>query len=324
MDSIIRQGERKDIPQLIKLAESFPLCNLPENKTQLAEIIATSGLSFKKSISENQRFLFVLEYRGKIIGSSQILSCQTENYPYFSLNKKGPVPSLQLVTNQKGETQLGGLILHKKYRASSKKWGRQIGLFRFLYIAENPEFFTKKIEVSLTAALEESNTNSIFWDYMDFPDLPKSYLNALALYKKDPSRFFSLFPKSKNIPLKDLMKKLKLPLEKVHPATLPVYTGLLKLGFKKVSRHHVLDGGLFLEGGKNSLPIIKQSRKVYLKKGQPKRENPYLWGQETPDGFSGGLIKGEVKENRLLLKTLPSHLINADVRITPFYPKASA
>lgn len=322
MNSIIRQGERKDIPQLVKLAKSFPLCNLPENKTQLAEIIETSNLSFKKSISE--RYLFVLEYKGEIIGSSQILSCQTENYPYFSLHKKGSFPSLQLITNQKGQTQLGGLILHKKYRASSKKWGRQIGLFRFLYIAEHPEVFTKKIEVSLTAALEESNTNSLFWEYMGFPDLPKSYLNALALYKKDPSRFFSLFPKSKTIPLKDLMKKLKLPLEKVHPATLPVYKGLLKLGFKKVSRYHVLDGGLFLEGRKSSLPIIKQSRKVYLKQGQPGKENSYLWGQEAPDGFSGGLVKGEVKGNLLLLKTLPSYLINEKVRIIPFYPKASA
>lgn len=318
MNSIIRQGNRKDIPQLIELAKSFPLCNLPEDKKQLIEVIEKSDLSFKKSI--NKRYLFVLELEGKIIGSSQILSYQSENYPYFLLNEKGPFPSLQLVTNKKGQTQLGGLILHTKYRASLKKWGRQIGLFRFLYIAENPELFTEKIEVSLTAPLQENNT---FWNFMNFTNLPKSYSNALSLYKQNPSKFFSLFPKSKNIHLKDLMKECKSSIKKVHPATLPVYKGLLKLGFKKVLRHHVLDGGLFLEGKRSNLPILKQSQKVFLKKGQPEKESFYLWGQETAEGFSGGLIKGEIKEDIFFLKTLPSHFINSEVRVTPFYPKAS-
>lgn len=325
MDSIIRQGELKDIPQLIKLAKSFPLCNLPDNENQLAEIIEKSHLSFKNPMEGKQRYLFVLEFKGKVIGSSQILSYQEKNYPYFLFHKKGDSSFLQLVTTQKGQTQLGGLIVDTEYRASSKKLGRQIGLFRFLYIAENPEAFTEKIEVSLTAPLKGNNTNSSFWDLMNFSDLPKAYPDALLLYKKNPSQFFSLFPKTKDIPLKDLTEELKISLKTVHPATFPVYKGLLKLGLKKTRRHHVLDGGLFLERERKTLPILKQSRKVFLKKGRPEKEIFYLWGQKTSDGFSGGLISGglitgEVKENTFLLKKLPSVPMDSEVRIMPLYP----
>lgn len=321
MYSILRQGELKDLPQLLNLAKSFPLCSLPEDKTRLIDIIEQSLSSFnKKTINGNQRYLFVIEVNGKIIGSSQILSHQKEESPYFFLNEKVTPPLLQLMTTQKNHTQLGGLILNAKYRASVKKWGRQIGLFRFLYIAENPKLFTNTIEVSLTAPLEESNTSSKFWKLMNFSDLPKAYPKALLLYKENPSRFFSLFPKTKSVSLKDSTKEIKNSLKRVHPATFPAYKGFLELGFKKTNRHHVLDGGLFLEGEKKNLPILKQSKKVFLKQSLPEKKDLYLWGQKTSNGFSGGLIAGEIKGTTLLLKTLPSETISSEVRIIPFYP----
>ena len=320
MPSIIRPGTLRDIPQLQQLAESFPLGNLPEDKNQLTEIIKKSLLSFSKNLPKDQcRFLFVLDFNGKLIGSSQILSYQA-NHPYFLLyDTKEKETVLQLSKDQKGKTQIGGLILHPQYRTHSEKFGRQIGLFRFLYMTEHPEAFTETIEVSLTAPLEENNSNP-FWRFVNFPKLPKDYTKALKLYKINPPLFFSHLPKEKMIHLKNFPKTLKHSLHNVHPETLPVYKGLLKLGFKKTSRHHILDGGIFLEINRQNFPILRESKQVFLKQGQPTKKELYLWGKDTSEGFSGGSIKGELQGNIFLSNTVSPSLENFKVRVMPLYP----
>ena len=316
---IIRPGTFRDIPQLQRLAKTFPLCSLTEEKTRLWEIVEKSTLSFKKSLPQAQRrYLFVLELEGKVIGSSQILSYQGQNYPYFLLNEKESF--LELVATKTGRTQLGGLILDPRYRSHPERLGRQIGLFRFLYVAENPEIFTEKMEVSLTAPLEDNNTRSEFWSFLNCPDLPKKYPSALQLYKKDPIRFFSSFYRYKLIPLKTLPEKIKKSMTKVHKDTFPVYKGLLKLGFRKTNRYHILDGGVFLEGEQQKLPILKKSRQVVLKKKSSKNKSLFLWGKKTEEGFIGGLLRGELSEETFLSETLPSSLKDSKVRVIPLYP----
>lgn len=319
---IVRSGAFRDIPQLQRLAKTFPLCSLTEEKTRLWEIVEKSTLSFKKSLPiEQRRYLFVLELEGKIIGSSQILSYQGQTYPYFFLNEKNEQESfLELVTTQTGRTQLGGLILEPRYRSHPERLGRQIGLFRFLYIAENPEVFTEKVEVSLTAPLEDNNARSEFWSFLNCPDLPKEYPSALQLYKKDPIQFFSSFYKQKQIPLKTLPEKIKKSLKEVHRDTLPVYKGLLNLGFKKTNRYHILDGGIFLEGERQTLSVLRESRQVILKKKSSKNKNLFLWGKETEEGFIGGLLKGELLKGSFLTHTLPSSLEDSRVRVISLYP----
>ena len=321
MPSIIRPGTLKDILQLQQLAESFPLGNLPEDKNQLTEIIEKSTLSFSKKLpKEQRRFLFVLDFKGKLIGSSQILSYQ-ENHPYFLLHNTKKETVLELSKNPKGRTQIGGLILHSQYRTHPEKFGRQIGLFRFLYMAENPEVFTKTIEVSLTAPLKENNNDNQFWNFMNFPKLPNNYRSALKLYKTKPSLFFSHLPQEKIIHLKKISDTLKHSLQDIHPETLPAYKGLLKLGFKKTSRHHILDGGIFLEINRQKFSILRESKQVILKQGQSTKKDLYLWGRETSEGFLGGGIKGEVRENTFLSDAISPSLENCKVRMMPLYPK---
>ena len=309
--------------QLQQLAGNFPLSSLPDDKNRLEELIERSWLSFKGGLPQEQRrLLFVLEVEGQIIGSSQILSYQEQNHSYFLLCRTEKEETvLQLSEDKKGRTQLGGLILNPQYRRHPEKWGRQIGLFRFLYMAEYPEAFTETIEVSLTAPLQKKGNESLFWNCMNFSKLPKDYKSALQLYKTKPSLFFSRFPKTLTFPLKNLPEKLRDSLASIHSETLPAYRGLLKLGFKKTSRHHILDGGIFLEAKKRNLSILNQSRQVLLKQGQPTKTEIYLWGRENSKGFSGSSIKGELKGDVLISDNLPSSMENLKIRLIPLYPK---
>ena len=277
MNYLIRVAELKDIEDLLKLSHAFPLYNLPKNKKLLKEKLELSEHSFqKKQVPFKRNYLFVLEdlKSKKLIGSSQIVSFFNKNYSYCYFLEKNS-NSLKLFSRERKRQQLGGLILEKSYRKSQEQLGLQISLARFLYIKQNEEDFSEKIEVSLTGPFQ--NKDNPFWMETGAKYVKKDYLQALELYRKDPDSFLKKFPKDFEIPLKSLSKKAQLTLESVHPETLPAYKGLLKRGFKTKSCYHLLDGGVYLESQTKTLVKQIQTLKLqFLKEDKQKNLRFFL------------------------------------------------
>ena len=308
MQFLIREADFKDREGLLDLAQCFPLCSLPNSKSKLEKKIQISKKSFKQTLpKEDRNYLFVLEDKQekKIIGSSQILSYFGPNQSlcYFLEEKEGKY-HLKLDRIKTGRHQIGGLILHPDYRRSQAALGLQIGLVRFLYIKAFPKEFSSIIEVSLTAPIHKKK--NYFWEEIGQKYLKMNYPLALKSFQNSRPQFFSLFPKDLKINLSRLSSKAKSYLEQVHPQTLPVYKGLLKRGFYKTKRYHVLDGGIYLETPWNKLSFLKKTKKPFLKKEKGSKDSFFLLSQQTKQGFFCGQIKGTIKNQNLLIKTFPN------------------
>ena len=308
MQWIIRPGDFKDMPGLLALAKSFPLSSLPADEKPLEKIVQASRLSFAKKLPpKRRRFLFVLASGdGNVIGSSQILSYQEHYYPCFICEGGGGV--LRLILNQKGRTQLGGLVVDPLFRGAAEKFGRQIGLFRLLFIHAAGAGFTDTIEVSLTPP---SSARSNFYQVTAKPPLPAESGAAFRLYTENPQTFFALCAQADISPisLKQLPKHIQKSVGAVHKKTLPVYKGLLKSGFQKSLRRHILDGGLFLEAERHSLPFVQKIRPAVFRKTTEKKgmqKQAYLYGGFSPDGgFSGGVSKAFLSEEGIFFSNDP-------------------
>ena len=304
MRFLVREADFQDRVGLLALAQHFPLCSLPREKTLLERQISISKESFAKTIPARERnYLFVLEDRQKkaIIGSSQILSYFGLCRPlcWFHTGAKQN-PCLILKRARTGRHQLGGLILRPEYRHSKESLGLQIAFARFLYIKTYPKQFSPKIEVSLTASVHK--TKNSFWKETGQKQAKISYSSAFKHFQKNRSSFPSLFPEQLKINLTALSNTAQAYLKQVHPQTLPVYKGLLKRGFYKTNRHHILDGGIYLEAVWKNLPFLKKTKLRFIKKAVavPKTKS-ILMAQQTKHGFICCRIKGAEHGQRLFV-----------------------
>ena len=317
MKFLIRSAKAGDEEQLKKLSEAFHLCNLPKDSSEIQKKIQLSEQSFLENIPFQERvFLFVLEEKQtqKLVGSSQILACYADQkHPHFILDKK--TSSLHLHFTKSGSVQLGGLVLLPEFRRGPDKLGRQIGASRFVYMLENPQIWPEEIEVSLTAPLKNNNTGSDFWDAVGRNIFSLNYLEISQLYQKDFSHFLSRIPKNMRVDLKSLPVKARQAVEDIHPETLSLYHGLLKLGFKKTLHRHFLDGGISLTAKRANIPFLTQGKKVFVKTGHPTQSRLWLWGQQIEGNFIGGVIEGELKEAEGFL---PKHSLPNEISLS--YP----
>lgn len=307
MRFVIRSADFKDREDLLELTKYFPLCSLPNNKSKLNKKIQISKKSFQQILPKKDRnYLFVLEDKkeNKVIGSSQILSYfgPKQSLCYF-LKKEKDHPYLNLEKMKAGRHQIGGLILHPKYRKSQDLLGLQIGLIRFLYIKTFSKAFSPIIEVSLTAPIEGRENQ--FWKETGRKHLKITYDFAFKTLQTNRLQFLSFFPKNLKISLNQLSLKAKSYMEQVHPQTLPVYEGLLKRGFYKTKRYHVLDGGIYLEAFWKELPFLKKTKKYLLKKGKVIKPSFFLLSQQTEQGFFCTRVKGEIKKQNLQVSRIP-------------------
>lgn len=300
MRYFIRPAQLKDIPEILSLTRHFPLCSLPSNKAKLKEKIQISQESFCKTLKFSDRnYIFVLEDRKKkqVIGSSQILSYfGAKRSICYHLNKS----SLKIKQVTEGRHQIGGLILNPQYRKSKESLGLQIGMARFLYIKSHPKDFSKIIEVSLTAPIQDKKNP--FWRETGAKILNKNYLSALKAFQKNREEFLKSFPKNLKIKLKNLSPKAQLCLNTVHPQTLPVYKGLLKRGFRKTQYYHLLDGGMYLEANWRRLKFLKQAQSLKVKYQNPVKAEDYFIAQQKKKTFICVKLQAQKQGASLILK----------------------
>ena len=264
MRFLIRSAVPGDEKQLKKLAETFHLCSLPKSLSGIQRKIRLSGLSFSGALPFQERvYLFVLEDREsrRLVGSSQILARYAgETHPHFLLDEGDSSLCLKFV--QSAAVQVGGLVLLPEFRRGPEKLGRQIGAVRFLYMLHEPEIWPKEVEVSLTAPLKDENRVSDFWSAVGQKALSLDYQAGSGLYQRDFSEFLSRIPPKMRIDLKSLPEGAQRAVRDIHPETLSLYRGLLKLGFRKTAYRHFLDGGIALKARRDEIPFTARGRKA--------------------------------------------------------------
>ncbi|MCY4512404.1 MAG: arginine N-succinyltransferase [Bdellovibrionales bacterium] len=321
----IRSAKKGDEEQLKKVSEAFHLCNLPKDISEIQKKIQQSEQSFSGTLPFQKRgFLFVLEevQTERLVGSSQILAYYThQKHPYFIIDQK--ISSLRLHYTKSDSVQLGGLVLLPEFRRGAEKLGRQIGAIRFLYMLEEPSIWPEEIEVSLTAPLKDNNTGSEFWDAVGKKVFSLNYREISELYQKDFPGFLSQIPKSMTLDLKSLPSGARRAVEEIHPETLSLYHGLLKLGFKQTPLRHFLDGGISLIAKRTDVPFIAQGKRVLVEAGHPAHPHPWLWSQQTEGVFTGGVIEGELNGEGLFIskEPLPDDMKpSIPCSVTPFNP----
>ena len=321
----IRSTKKGDEEQLKKVSEAFHLCNLPKDISEIQKKIQQSEQSFSGILPFQKRvFLFVLEeiQTEMFVGASQILAYYAnQKHPYFIIDQK--TSSLRLHYTKNDSLQLGGLVLLPEFRRGAEKLGRQIGAIRFLYMLEEPSIWPNEIEVSLTAPLKDDDTGSEFWDAVGKKIFSLNYQEISELYQKDFPGFLSQIPKNMNLDLKCLPSGARRAVEEIHPETLSLYHGLLKLGFKETPLRHFMDGGISLIAKRKDVPFIAQGKRVLVETGHPAHPHPWLWGQQTEGVFIGGVIEGELNgEGTFISKEpLPDDIKSSiPCSVTPFNP----
>ncbi len=306
MRFLMRAANLKDVSQLKDLAQHFFLGSLSTNSKAIEGKIKISQDSFEKNLAkEDRNFLFVLEDldQKKIIGSSQILSAfEKNNHPHLLVFEEEGKKYLKLTKSTKGKHQLGGLILHPEYRKTKKRLGLLLSGVRFMYISIFPQEFSKTLEVNLTAPFKPEERYSAFWEEVGRKYIDKDVVTGLEMYRKEKDKFFSRFPEDLKIPLESLSEKAKKSLTSVHPETQPAYEALLKLGFYKTNKYHLIDGGMYLEAETQKIPLVSQTYSASLSRENFERESLHLLAQETSQGFFGAFARGFLKEDTFFLK----------------------
>ena len=171
-----RNAQLADLDDIYELSKLETLINLPRDRNRLSHIINNSLESFVLPHQDRAKnhYLFVLEdcSNSQVVGVSLIhgqhgtdekphfffrVESETKSYPPIDAKLTHKVLVLDYEPN--GYSEVGGLILHPKYRKNPYKLGKQLSLARFLYISIRRELFTKIIHTEFLPSINPQGEN---------------------------------------------------------------------------------------------------------------------------------------------------------------------
>jgi len=286
----LRSVQEKDLSQILKLARELDSYNLPYDRAFLRNLLRVSVRSFQGKVpKEKAKYLFVIEDESseEIFGTSLIVAKQgTRASPHIYFEKSGG--TLRFGATKNGPTEIGGLILKKKYRGRKEKFGKQLSWVRFLYMALHPERFEKKILAEFLPPLKKGK-ESFFWEAFGgrFTGLSYHEADRLSIYTK--KFVFDLFPRGA-IRLKFLPKKIRSLLGKVSPEAVPACRMLRKIGFRPNGRIEPFDGGPYYEAERTKISVIQKAKKSrYSRQEEGPRRGKSLFLIERKGKVFGGV-----------------------------------
>lgn len=303
MTFIVKSVNLEDFPSLKKLAEKYPLLNLPSDSTLLKEKIKRSEDSFLGILPREKRnFLFILKEAGQkeVIGSSQIaVQSGSMDIPSYSLKIFKEEDFLQLEKITKGPSYLGGLILDKKYRGRAA--GKLVSLIRFLFVGMFPQVFEDTLHAEVAPPLDEKGRNPFLEDFVK-KYIPLSMEEVDRLTLVDKEKLFSNYPREK-ISLSSLPPTVRKCLGKPGPFSERAARLLKAQNFSFVNEIDPFDGGPYMQAKVKNIPLVKNTRKVFL--GRDKKNHflkkKWLWAQMEKACFTGGWLEGEQEGDQIVV-----------------------
>lgn len=245
MNFTIRPALLHDQPDLLRLSTSLSaqgFLTLPSTKKELEELLRISQKSFDQKLEnpDQAKYLFVLESE-KVIGCSLLLARHGDPkspHLYFAVdeNKK----TLQLVCENEGRTELGGLIIDPVYRGHPEKLGKKLSYVRLFYLSQHPKFFKENIVAELLPPFNSDGTSPL-WEVLGKKLTGMSYREADERSRYDKKFVQDYF--QKEISLDSLPSEARAILGVPGPETKPVAKILSAVGFRYLHQIDPFDGG---------------------------------------------------------------------------------
>ncbi|MCB9848909.1 MAG: arginine N-succinyltransferase [Phycisphaeraceae bacterium] len=298
---LIRQTHPDDRAILLKLAKMVHFINLPPDKEVVADKVRWSTRSFRSvrkgeapedvtqvreihnlggAAGRSPQFMFsaVDTTTGNVIGTSALIakmgSAGTPNV-VFQLRKKhffsedlqqGTTHvTAQLVLDESGPTEIGGLILGPSYRGHPSKIGKQLSLIRFHYIGLHRERFQDRILAEMMAPITPDGRN-VFWEEFTQKFINLSYDEADRFCQKSREFMTSLLPREE-IYLTMLPAAARSGIAQVGRDTAPARAMLEKLGFRYHDRIDPFDGGPHLHASTDEIDIVRDTKLMEIGPG---------------------------------------------------------
>lgn len=280
---VIRQAMPDDVPTLLKLARMVHFINLPADQDIIAAKVARSRRSFAGEVQDDRQrqFMFVLEDigTGGVIGTSSLICrigwqgwpqiyLQVRKREHFSrdLNTGAVHMTIQVMTDESGPSELGGLILAPGYRGHREKLGSLLSLVRFHFLGMHRAHFQDRILAELMGPLTP-DSQTLFWEFFGRRFINLSYKEADAFCQHSKEFMVSLLPKEE-IYASTLPPEARNLIGKVGEETRPARAMLEKQGFTYHDRCDPFDGGPYLEAMVDSVPLVQATRRAVLSAGE--------------------------------------------------------
>ena len=275
---LIRNATPKDTAAVIRLARFLNSYNLPADVRVIRRLIKDSLKSFRgKPLPVYRRcFIFIAEDTSskRVVGCSLIIARHgTPQLPHLSfklgIESKTSVSikktiehrTLKLHVDRTGFTEIGGLVVHPKFRRSKEKLGKQLSYVRFAYMSRHPHRFRRRLLVEYLPKQNTLKGNSL-WHALGEKFTHLRYQEADRLSALNKEFILRLFPKEKiycSLLPKFATKDIALP-SKGAEASLKL---LQKIGFRFLNQVDPFDGGPHYGTEFSRIGVIKHT--VFLK-----------------------------------------------------------
>jgi arginine N-succinyltransferase len=342
---IIRPAQPDDAATLLKLAKMVHFINLPADKDIIASKIAKSRRSFAGEAEDERerQFMFVLEdtETGGVIGTSSLLCriawqgkphiyLQVRRREHFSrdLNSGAVHTTFQVMTDETGPSELGGLILAPGYRGHRERLGSLLSLVRFHFIGLHRQFFQPRILAELMGPLTP-DSHTLFWEFFGRRFINLSYAEADAFCQHSKEFMTSLLPKEE-IYASILPAEARNLIGKVGEETRPARAMLEKQGFVYLDRCDPFDGGPYLEADRDAIPLVQSTVTMPLggTGGTPDRVGFVSCSADPRLGFRALRAPYAVRDGRIWLDSHDAQgigaVVGSAVGVTPFDGKGAA
>ena len=270
---LIRPALRTDLNVILELLQDagIGITSLPFDKEEMERRLLESENAFTHSAEKDaeQHYLFALEHEGKVIGISGIVSRIGIDRPFFAYHlrkEKNQVEALHFIEARTKPTELGSLLLSKKWRG--KKMGRLLSFSRFLFVASFRQRFSNLIVAEMRGINNEYGA-SPFWEAVGRHFFHIPYGQAEQLRASQPEKVSELFPIHPIYPIL-LPKAAQECIGEIHPLTVPAFKLLRKQGFKKSEYFDIFDAGPHIFAETDGIAVVKNSREVIVRETREK------------------------------------------------------
>jgi arginine N-succinyltransferase len=273
--AFIRPATPADLDSFSSFAqESGPgITSLPRNLVYLERYLAQSERSFSTAIEgQVESYLFCLEFEGKVIGSSGLVSRKGMKEPFFAFHKLNEIyssptlniecqlPVLHFIKARKKPTELGTLYLKKEFRG--KGFAPLLSYCRFLFIS----LFKKRFASTVIAELRGVNHEGIspFWEAVGRHFFRFDFSEADQLRLTNPDSIRELFPRHPIYPIllpKDAQEAIGTP----HSHTIPARRLLENQGFKQSDYFDIFDAGPHFYARTDEIKAVHESKRTRIK-----------------------------------------------------------
>jgi arginine N-succinyltransferase len=276
----------EDLDSLTELANNaaYGLTSLPKDRELLRRRIRESLHSFEKRAERpgGEIYIFVMEdtESGQVVGTSCIVSKVGGFEPFYAyrletsvhqsevLGIKREIPTLHLVAEHSGPSEIGGLYLSPSHRHHGN--GRLLSLFRFLFMAEHPERFEPSIIAEMRGVVTKEGF-SPFWEAIGRHFFAMDYPKADLMSIMDKRFIADLMPRCP-IYICLLPESAQEVIGEVHEHTKPALKMLQDEGFTYTGMLDIFEAGPIIMARLDDVRIVTESKQESVGKIVPQHD----------------------------------------------------